>query len=116
MVGALWTIPVMIATCVFTALAALLLKQGAMRLSLDIRSLMRNWRLIVGIALFTIASGVYVVLLKFQQLSVLYAVGATTYIWGALFAKVYLREKICKWKIAGIAAIVLGVAVVGFAS
>lgn len=115
MLDALWTIPVMIVTCVFTALAALLLKQGAMLLSFDIRSLVRNWRLIVGITLFTVASGVYVVLLKFQQLSVLYAVGATTYIWGALFAKVYLKEKICKWKIAGIAAIVLGIALVGFA-
>lgn len=116
MVGALWTIPVMVATCIFTALAALLLKQGAMLLSFNIRSLVRNWRLITGVALFTVASGVYVVLLKFEQLSLLYAVGATTYIWGALFAKVYLKERICKWKIAGIAAIVLGVALVGLAS
>lgn len=116
MLDSLWTIPVMIVTCVFTAFAALLLKQGAMLLSFDIRSLMRNWQLITGIALFTFASGVYIVVLKFQQLSVLYAVGATTYIWGTLFAKVYLKERICKWKIAGIAAIVLGISLVGFAS
>lgn len=116
MVTALWTIPAMMVTCVFTAFAALLLKQGAMLLSLDIRSLVRNWRLIVGIALFTLASGVYVVLLKYQQLSLLYAVGATGYIWGAVFARVYLKERIGKWKIAGIAAIVLGITLVGFAS
>lgn len=116
MVGALWTIPVMVASTVLSALGALLLKLGASSLEFKFRSLLRNTQLILGVVVFTFAASIYIVLLKFQQLSVLYALGATTYIWGALFAKVYLKEKICKWKIAGIAAIVLGVTLVGLAS
>ena len=116
MVDALWTIPVMVASTVVSALGALLLKLGASSLEFKPRSLLRNTRLILGFVVFTFAAGIYVVLLKFQQLSVLYTVGATTYIWGAVFARVYLKERICKWKIAGIAAIMLGIALVGFAS
>ena len=116
MVDALWTLPVMAASTVLSALGALLLKLGASSLEFKPRSLLRNTRLILGLVVFIFAAGIYMVLLKFQQLSVLYAVGATTYIWGALFAKIYLKERIGKWKIAGITAIMLGVVLVAIAS
>ncbi len=116
MMDAPWTIPLMAGLCMGAAVGALFLKQGAAALSRDVGALMRNWRLALGVALFGAATVVYVVLLRYEQLSVLYALGATTYVWTALLARVYLKERVGPLKVMGIVAIVAGIALVSVAS
>ncbi len=113
---ALWTIPAMLVITVMSAIAALWLKEGAATLEFKIPSLIKNTRLIAGVLLFTLGAGCYTVLLKYQQLSVLYALGSVTYVWGAVLGKVRLNETIGALKLAGIFTIMLGVTLVGFAS
>lgn len=110
-----WTIPIMAGLCMVTAVGALFLKQGAAALSRDVGALMRNWRLALGVALFGAATVVYVVLLRYEQLSVLYALGATTYVWTTLLARVCLKERMGPLRVAGIIAIVAGIALVTMA-
>ena len=66
-----------------------------------------------GYALYGLFTIVMVFALKHGELSMLYPVMALSYVWVAIVSVVWLKEPINAAEIAGIAAIVGGVAVLG---
>lgn len=93
------------------ALGQYLYKEGAAQVQLsNLASLFSNARIILGILCYIGVMFLFVVgLKKGGQLTVLYPIYATTFIWAALIGFFVLGESFTLFKILGIALIIVGV-------
>jgi drug/metabolite transporter (DMT)-like permease len=73
-----------------------------------------NRYVICGTALMTAYFGLYMLALRWADLSFVLPLTAVSYLLGALLAKFYLGEQVSPTRWAGILIITLGVIVVGF--
>jgi drug/metabolite transporter (DMT)-like permease len=72
-----------------------------------------NPALLTGFSLYGISMVLLVLALRHGELSLLYPVFALTYVWVAILSVVMLHESMNALKLAGIATIVAGIAVLG---
>ena len=72
--------------------------------------------LLAGVALYALGSVVMILAFKGGEVSVLYPVIATSYIWVALVARFLLHEEVHLLRWIGIVVIVAGISVIGLAS
>jgi len=93
------------------------LKMGSALLTRSVMSFL-NPKLLVGVGLFVFSSIFYAWGIKGKdaQLSVLYPMVALGYVWGLLWARLFFKEAMTRYKIAGLALILLGVCFVGLGS
>jgi drug/metabolite transporter (DMT)-like permease len=99
---------------VLGAAAQILLKTGANHLGqITALAVITNWGLIGGLSLYGISTLLLVLALRDGELSLLYPVIALTYVWVALLSFVIFHDRANPLKLAGIAIIVIGVAVMG---
>ncbi len=91
------------------AAGALFLKFGSDRLRFNFWSLLRNRFLYLGVLFYGLSTLMFIPMLRYGELSLLYPVASTTYIWVILLSSIVLKERIGKHKIAGICAIILGI-------
>ncbi len=99
---------------VFTAsfigsFGAVFLKMGAGRLHRELRSLLLNWRLAAGVALYLLSFVFYFLGLREGELSVLYPMVALGYIWTMVWSRIFFGEPFSRRKVGGIALILVGV-------
>ncbi len=87
-------------------------KRGADNLQFDIKLLLTNYHLIIGVAVYALSTVLYVYALNKGQLSILYPIIATSYIWTLLFSKIFLQEQISLTGWAGVFFILLGVTLI----
>lgn len=92
-----------------TSIGQLFYKLGADQLP----KLFINYFLIIGLLTYFIALVIFIIALKYEELSILYPIYATSYIWVTLMSFFILREPSAISKYIGITLIVMGVAVVG---
>lgn len=104
-----------IVTFIFT-IGNSMLKKAADNFSWDIFGSIFNIYLIGGLFLVLIGGILFIIALKYGELSVLYPFVATTYVWVTLFSKWFLKEEINSWKWVGIAIILIGVSFIGLGS
>ena len=88
---------------------AVFLKWGAGRLHRDLASLVGNWRLAVGIALYLLSFVFYYLGLRVGELSVLYPMVALGYIWTVVWSRWFFGEPFSSRKLGGLVLIVAGV-------
>ena len=112
----LWSIALVVVGCVAGAYGGILLKQGADRLKLRFKSLIKNKYLIGGVVIYGIGTVTYIIALRGGELSLLYPLISTTYIWIAIFSQKILGEKMNKFKWLGIICILAGVSLIGIGS
>lgn len=65
--------------------------------------------LYIGGILYVLSAILNIIVLKFLALSVVLPMTAITYIWSMVISRVVLNEKITKYKLIGIASIIVGV-------
>lgn len=94
------------------AVASLILKKGANKLKFNLKEIIKNKDLILGIALYALTNLFFVPGLRFGRFSVLYPIVSFGYVFSMLLAVRYLKEKMNKWKYLAIVLIVLGVILV----
>lgn len=111
----LWSIIVVSLISIVGALGALFFKRGSAKFSLSVSGLFRNKNLIIGVVLYAIATVVFVFALKGGELSILYPFISTGYIWTVVFSVKFLGEAMNRYKWLGIAFIIIGVSIIGFA-
>jgi len=87
---------------------AVFLKLGAGRLRRHLPSLLLNWRLAAGIALYLISFVFYYLGLRRGELSVLFPMVSLGYIWTLLWSKLFFGEPLTRRKIFGLALIFCG--------
>jgi multidrug transporter EmrE-like cation transporter len=97
------------------SVAAVFLKLGAARLTASIWSFVNRW-VVGGIALYLVSSVIYNLALKGGQLSVLYPLVSLGYVWTIVWARLLFQEAFTGRKMAGLALILVGVALVGMGS
>ncbi len=100
------------------AAAQVLIKSGANTLThptlwSTILAMLTNLHLITGYSLYGVSTVLLVMALRDGELSILYPVIALTYVWVSILSVAVFHETMNVLKVAGIAAIVAGVAVLG---
>ena len=97
-----------------TAIAALFIKKGMDKFSF--KTLFKNSFLHGGILFYLVSASVYIIALRGEELSILFPLGATTYIWSNLFSVKFLKEKMTVWKGYSLIGIIIGVLFIGLGS
>jgi len=90
---------------------AVFLKMGAGRLHRDLRTVILNWRLAVGVGVYLLSFVFYYLGLREGELSVLYPMVSLGYIWTLVWSRLFFREPISGRKVFGLAMIMAGIVV-----
>jgi len=112
----LWAIGLVLLACLIGSLGALFLKLASKDFSLDIRKIIRNKFIYLGILFYAAGTILFIPALKGGELSVLYPLVSTSYIWVCLLSMKFLKEKMNALKWIGITIIIMGVIFIGFGS
>ncbi len=105
-------IVIMIFCTVFTAIGQLFYKLGANLLP----AIFTNWQLFVGFASYGFGLMLFLLAMRNGEVSVLYPIIATSYIWTNILAIIYLNEQVSPMRWVGSAAIIVGISLIGFGS
>ncbi|MBW2992358.1 hypothetical protein KY345_04035 [Candidatus Woesearchaeota archaeon] len=111
-----YAIFLMFLTTVLTSTAQIMYKFGIGRLEFNILSIITNWHIILGIALYAIGAVIMITALRYGEVSVLYPIVATSYIWVSIGSSVFFDEIMNLWKWSGVFFIVMGVIVISYGS
>ena len=94
--------------------AQFLIKTSANQMaSITVESLLTNWALWGGLALYGISTGLLILALRDGELSLLYPVISLTYVWVTVLSVTVFDERLTMAKAVGISIIVLGVGLLG---
>src|SRR3989344_6945716 len=98
-----WAIVVAVLSTALTSTGQILLKRGADQLTLTIHGLITNWPLIGGYALYALAAVLFVLARRGGELSVIYPIIATSYVWVSFLSMLFLSEAISYVRWLGVA-------------
>ncbi len=93
-----------------------MLKRAADNFSWDIIGSIFNIYLILGLFMVLIGGILFIIALKYGELSVLYPIVSLSFVWVVLYSKIFFGETLFLWQYIGIAFIVLGVSFLGVGS
>ncbi len=109
----LWAVGLVLLACLLGSLGPIMLKKASGRASFKIRDLIKNYHLIIGFLFYGLGTVLFIPALKGGELSVLYPLVATTYIWVSLWSVKILKERMNQKKWAGVILVIIGVAFIG---
>src|SRR3989344_5628760 len=112
----LWAALLVLFTTLLTSSAQILWKIGSESLKPDLMSVLTNYPLIMGLFLYAIGGGLLIISLRGGEVSVLYPIIATSYIWVSLMSIYFLNEQMNLWRWAGIFVIIAGISFIGYGS
>ena len=112
----LWAALLVLFTTLLTSSAQLLYKKAVATLTFDIVSIATNKFLIGGMILYAIGGVLMIISFRGGELSVLYPIIATSYIWVSFLSIYFLNESMNIFKWLGIIAIIAGIVSIGFGS
>jgi len=99
---------------VFGVAAQFLIKTSANQIaSLSLESILTNWALWSGLALYGISTGLLILALRDGELSLLYPVISLTYVWVTILSVTVFDERLTLAKATGVSIIVIGVGLLG---
>ena len=104
-----WAIALTVITTLFTSTAQVFYKLGAAKLEFDILALITNYELIIGVALYAIGAAILIIALKGGEVTVVYPIIATSYIWVTILSSSIFGEAVNIWKWLGVIVIILGI-------
>lgn len=105
-----WAIGIVVLCTFITAFAQIMLKISVKGST----SLFTNYYLMAGLLLYLIGAGLLIIALKYGELSVLYPVFATSYIWVSLLSpRFFATDYMNLYKWVGIFIIISGVYLIG---
>ena len=111
-----WAIGLMVLCTAFTSMAQVFYKLGAARLEFDLFALITNLPLITGMVLYILGAVIMIIAFKGGEVSVLYPVVATSYIWVSLMSVYFFNESLNLFKLMGIFVIITGVVFISLGS
>jgi len=114
-----WGITLVAISSLIAGLGPTFLKRGSDNFDLKdlfklkLKKLVKNKNLVKGTLLYFLATLFFVPGLRGGEISILYPVASSTYIWVCIFSNIILKEKINITKAFGIALIILGISLLG---
>ncbi len=112
----LWAALLVLFTTLLTSSAQILWKKGSAILEPNIVSILTNYYLLGGFLLYIIGGTLIILSFRGGEVSVLYPIIATSYIWVSLLSIRFLGEVMNLFKWAGISSIILGIILIGYGS
>lgn len=112
----IWAIGMVILATLIGAFGPILLKKASAQKLSSLNSLIKNYSLFGGVALYGISTILFIPALKGGELSVLYPFVALVYVWVSLLSVKFLGEKMNRFKWIGVALIIIGVTFIGIGS
>lgn len=94
------------------AFGQILFKLSSDKFALSLEGILFNWKFLLGATFYALSAALFVYALKFGNLSILYPIIATSYIWVSLFAHFLLGEPFPLYKSLGILMIIFGIGIV----
>jgi len=88
---------------------AVFLKSGAGRLHRQIRTLLLNWRLALGVAFYLLSSFFFVLGVREGELTILYPMVSLGYVFTLVWSRLFFREAITRNKFVGIGLVLAGI-------
>ncbi len=98
------------------AFGAIMLKKGSADVHRNLKTVFLNWKLYIGGVCYAVSTVLFIIALRDSDLTVLYPLVATTYVWISIFSIKFLGEKMNYWKWLGIVSILAGVSLIGLGS
>lgn len=103
-------------TTLLTSSAQILWKIGSKTLEFNLSSILTNYHIIGGIAIYIVAGTLLILSFRYGEVSVLYPVIAMSYIWVSLLSVKFLGETVNGLKGIGIISIIMGIVLIGYGS
>ncbi|MEM3370558.1 MAG: EamA family transporter [Candidatus Woesearchaeota archaeon] len=100
----------------FTSAGQILYKMAASNLSANILLILGNVPLILGFISYFIGAALLITALRYGELSVVYPVISTGFVWVSILSSKLFGDVIGRWRLVGISLIILGVVLMGFGS
>jgi drug/metabolite transporter (DMT)-like permease len=109
----LWAVGLILFGSFLGAFGSVYFKLGADKLKFTIKDLRGNRDLMRGIIIYGASTLFYLIGIKGGELTVLFPLVSTGYVWMCLLSIKYLHERMNMLKWGGISCIVLGVVLIG---
>ena len=112
----LWAMGIILFSTFLTSTAQLFYKFAVEKLSFNILSIITNVNLLVGMALYIVGGILLIISFRGGEVSVLYPIYATSYIWVSFLSIYFLGEAINIFKGLGVFVIIAGIVLIGYGS
>jgi len=112
----LWAALLILFTTLLTSSAQIFYKLGSATLTFDIFGILTNQYLILGLILYAVGGTLIIISFRGGEVSVLYPIIATSYIWVSFLSIFFLGETMNAFRWAGIMAIIAGIISIGYGS
>ncbi len=109
-----YAILLMVICTVFTSLGQVLWKYGLQSIDFSIPLTFLNIPFILGFVSYRLGALLMIKAFRFGELSVLYPIIATSYVWVSLLSMFLFGDVMNIWKWSGVTIIILSVSVIGF--
>lgn len=114
MSGTPWSSIILVLIASFIgSFGAVFLKSGANCLRVNLRDLMCNYRLGLGVGFFLLSSYFFVLGVRRGELSVLYPMISLGYVWTLFWSRLFFGERVTRNKVVGLVLILAGIACIG---
>ncbi len=101
---------------IFTAFGQVYFKKASNNLSPDVIALLTNYPMYFGFLLYAIGAVLLIISLKYGELSVLYPIYATNFVWVSILFTIYFGDVMNIYKWGGVFVILIGILFVGAGS
>lgn len=111
-----WAMGMVLFCTLLTSTAQLFYKFGAEQLEFNLLSIITNLPLLMGILLYAVGGILLILSFRGGEVSVLYPIIATSYIWVSFLSIYFLSEEMNLFKWAGVFTIMSGIILIGYGS
>ena len=112
----LWAALLVLFTTLLTSSAQIFYKLGSQTLAPDLSAIFTNYYLIGGLLLYAVGGTLMILSLRGGEVSVLYPIIATSYIWVSFLSIFFLNESMNNFKWLGVTSIIAGIILIGYGS
>jgi undecaprenyl phosphate-alpha-L-ara4N flippase subunit ArnE len=112
----LWAMGIVLGSTLLTSTAQVFYKFAAEKLSFNILSIITNVNLLVGVVLYAVGGILLIISFRGGEVSVLYPIFATSYIWVSFLSIYFLGEVMNIFKWLGVFVIIAGIILIGYGS
>jgi undecaprenyl phosphate-alpha-L-ara4N flippase subunit ArnE len=106
----------MVLCTLFTSLGQILLKKGLLNVNFNVIMTLLNWPLFLGFCSYGLGALLMMIALKNGELSLLYPILATSYVWVSLLSPMFFQDAMNLWKWLGVMIILFSISLLGYGS
>ena len=111
-----WAMLLILFTTLLTSSAQILYKLGIPSLKFDLMSIITNYYLLGGLVLYGIGAILMIISFRGGEVSVLYPIIATSYIWVSILSAYFLGEHMNSFRWIGVFIIIAGILSISYGS